>query len=112
VARSGRRPAGPSRSRSRCALAGRSRERADALPFRRPATTGTLVVTAADPPGLLAFHLTADNLDVRIELEAVTADRTLATITVQGPWLIAYRRTLARRALNRLHALCQTAATP
>ena len=29
---------------------------------------------------------------------------------VDGPWLIAYRRTLARRAVGRLYALCQTAA--
>ena len=43
-------------------------------------------------------------------LEATAADRTQATITVEGPWLIAYRRTLARRALGRLYALCQTAA--
>jgi uncharacterized protein YndB with AHSA1/START domain len=78
--------------------------------FRRPDTIGTLVVTAADPPNLFAFHLTADRLDVRIELEATAADRTRAALTVEGPWLIAYRRTLARRALSRLHALCQTAA--
>ena len=35
---------------------------------------------------------------------------TRATLTVESPWLIAYRRTLARRALSRVHALCQTAA--
>jgi uncharacterized protein YndB with AHSA1/START domain len=79
--------------------------------FRRPETTGTLVITAADPPNLFAFHLAADKLDVRVELEATAAARTRATLTVEGPWLIAYRRTLARRALSRLHALCQTAAT-
>ena len=41
---------------------------------------------------------------------ALDADRTRATITVDGPWLIAYRRTLARRAAGRLYDLCQTAA--
>jgi hypothetical protein len=45
-----------------------------------------------------------------VELDAVSADRTRAVLTVEGPWLLAYRRTLARRALNRLYALCQTAA--
>jgi len=79
--------------------------------FKRPEATGTLVVTAAEPPRLFAFHLAVDRLDVRLELEPTAADRTRATLTVEGPWLIAYRRTLARRALNRLHALCQTAAT-
>ena len=78
--------------------------------FRRPETAGTLVVTAAEPPRLFAFHLAHDRLDVRVELEAATSERTHATITVEGPWLIAFRRTLARRAVNRLHALCQTAA--
>jgi uncharacterized protein YndB with AHSA1/START domain len=79
--------------------------------FRRPEATGTLVVTAADRPSLFAFHLTAEKLDVRVDLEATAADRTRATITVEGPWLIAYRRTLARRAAGRLYGLCQTAAS-
>ena len=79
--------------------------------FRRPESTGTLLVTAAEPPWLFAFRLVAEKLDVRVELEATATDRTRARLTVEGPWLIAYRRTLARRALNRLHALCQTAAS-
>jgi uncharacterized protein YndB with AHSA1/START domain len=79
--------------------------------FRKPAAAGTLVVTASDPPRLFAFQLVADKLDVRVDLAAIAEDRTEATVTVEGPWLIAYRRTLARRAVNRLHALCQTAAT-
>lgn len=79
--------------------------------FRRPQSTGTLLVTAADPPHLFAFHLVADNLDIRVELEAAAPERTRAVVTVEGPWLISYRRTLARRALDRLYALCQTAAT-
>jgi hypothetical protein len=78
--------------------------------FRRPETTDTLLVTAAVPPSLFAFHLVGDRLDVRVELEATAPDRARATVTVEGPWLIAFRRTLARRAVNRLHALCQTAA--
>jgi hypothetical protein len=79
--------------------------------FRRREATGMLLVTAADPPRLFAFRLPHDRLEVRVELEATAADRTLATITVEGPWLIAFRRTLARRAVNRLYALCQTAAS-
>ena len=78
--------------------------------LRRPGAAGMLVVTASDPPSLFAFHLTGENLDVRVDLDAIVADRTLATVTVEGPWLIAYRRTLARRAVGRLYALCQTAA--
>jgi uncharacterized protein YndB with AHSA1/START domain len=79
--------------------------------LRKPRATGTLVVTASDEPRLFAFELLAEKLRVTVELEATTADRTLATVTVEGPWLIAYRRSLARRAVNRLYALCQTAAS-
>jgi Polyketide cyclase / dehydrase and lipid transport len=79
--------------------------------LRRPEATGTLVVTASARPTLFAFHLAGEKLDVRVDLEAVAADRTRATVTIEGPWLIAYRRTLARRALGRLYALCQTAAS-
>jgi uncharacterized protein YndB with AHSA1/START domain len=80
--------------------------------FRKPETVETLVVSAADAPRLLAFHLVQGRLDVRVELEATAADRTRATVTVEGPWLLASRRTLARRAVSRLHGLCQTAASP
>ena len=79
--------------------------------FRKPRAPGTLAVTAADPPRLFAFQLVGDKLDVRVDLEATSEDRTVATITIEGPWLIAYRRSLARRAVARLYALCQTAAT-
>jgi uncharacterized protein YndB with AHSA1/START domain len=79
--------------------------------FRRPEATGTLVVTASAPPSLFAFHLTGEKLDVRVDLEATAADLTRVTITVEGPWLVMYRRTLARRAASRLYSLCQTAAS-
>jgi Polyketide cyclase / dehydrase and lipid transport len=79
--------------------------------LRKPAAAGTLVVTASEPPRLFAFQLVRDKLNVRVDLEAITEDRTRATVTIEGPWLLAYRRTLARRALDRLYALCQTAAT-
>ncbi len=78
--------------------------------FRRPEAAAMLLVTAADPPRLFAFELPADRLRVTVELAAIAADRTRAIVTVEGPWLIAFRRTLARRAVSRLHALCQTAA--
>jgi hypothetical protein len=79
--------------------------------LRKPESAGTLVVKTSEPPRLFAFHLVAEKLDVTVELVASVADRSEATVTVEGPWLLAYRRTLARRAVNRLHALCQTAAT-
>ena len=42
-------------------------------------------------PGSSPSSSTGEKLDVRVELEATAADRTRATITVEGPWLIAYR---------------------
>lgn len=78
--------------------------------FRKPGSESTLLVTAADPPVLFAFRLVKEKLDVRVDLEALAEDRTRATITVEGPWLVMYRRTLARRAVGRLYDLCQTAA--
>ena len=78
--------------------------------FRKPEAPATLLVTAADAGRMFAFEIPADKLAVRVDLEATAPDRTLATVTVEGTWLIAYRRTLARRAVNRLYALCQTAA--
>src|SRR3954453_21930105 len=79
--------------------------------LRRPRAAGPLVVTASEPPRLFAFQLVGEKLNVRVDLEALAADRTQATVTIEGPWLITYRRTLARRAVDRLYALCQTAAT-
>jgi len=78
--------------------------------LRRPESASMLAVTASDEPRLFSFHLTAEKLSVRVDLEATDPDRTRAMITVEGSWLIHYRRTLARRALGRLYALCQTAA--
>ena len=78
--------------------------------LRKPGASGTLVVTASSKPELFAFQLVAEKLAVRVDLEALDADRTQASIAVEGPWLIAYRRTLARRAAGRLYDLCQTAA--
>jgi uncharacterized protein YndB with AHSA1/START domain len=79
--------------------------------FRKPETASVLVVTASSAPVLFAFHLTAEKLDVRVDLEATAEDRTRVRIAVRGPWLIGYRRTLAQRATRRLYALCQTGAT-
>jgi len=79
--------------------------------LRKPASAGTLVVQAAEVPRRFVFHLLAEKLDVAVELEALAENRTRATVTVEGPFLLAYRRSLARRAVNRLYALCQTAAS-
>lgn len=77
---------------------------------RRPEAVGALVVTAVETPSRFAFHLTGDGLDVELTLDEKTAQRTLATLRLDGRWLLGLTGALPRQALSRLHALCQTGA--
>lgn len=79
--------------------------------FRRSGYSGTLMVRAVEPPRRFAWVLTGDRLDAELSLEVVAPDRTRATLDVRAPWLVSLPRGLPRRALARLHALCQTAAS-
>jgi hypothetical protein len=54
--------------------------------------------------------LTGDHIDAELRLEERGPDRTIATLDIEAPWLYGFSRALPRRALTRLHALCQTAA--
>jgi hypothetical protein len=78
--------------------------------FRKPNMSGTLVVLGIDLYERFAFHLTGERVDVELRLAAPAADRTLATLSIEGPSLIGLKRALPKRALARLHSLCQTAA--
>jgi uncharacterized protein YndB with AHSA1/START domain len=78
--------------------------------FRRPSPTGMLLVLAVDPYERIAFHLTGERIDAELRLSVSRPDRTVATLTVSGPWLIGLGKSYPRNALARLHALCQTAA--
>lgn len=82
--------------------------------FRRPHATSLLLVRRVEPYELVSWHMTAQRLDVEVRLAAEGPARTLATVTVEGPWrpeALGRPRALPREALGRLHALCQTAAT-
>jgi uncharacterized protein YndB with AHSA1/START domain len=68
-----------------------------------------LVVRTIEPYERFAFHLVADRLDVEVALAAVEEHRTRATVSVEGPFLLGGRRTLARSAVARLGGLVQTA---
>ena len=106
-----RRAARPARIGRRRALADRREPRADAAPQAR-ARAGTLVVTASDRAGALRVPARrARSSTCASTWRRPQPTARSATITVEGPWLIAYRRTLARRAASRLYDLCQTAAT-
>jgi uncharacterized protein YndB with AHSA1/START domain len=78
--------------------------------MRRPASSGMLLVRAAQRPERFAWTLTGDHIDAELRLEATSPTRTIATLEVEAPWLYGFSRALPRRALTRLHALCQTGA--
>ncbi len=77
--------------------------------FRKPRTDDTLLVTAVEPMRRLAFRLNDAHIEAEVTLEPLGHDRTLAALTVAGPFLLSFRRLLPQKALSRLYALCQTA---
>jgi uncharacterized protein YndB with AHSA1/START domain len=78
--------------------------------FRRATSSGMLLVRGIEPPERFAWTLTGDHIDAELRLEARGDNRTLASLELDAPWLVGLSRALPRRALTRLHALCQTAA--
>ena len=76
---------------------------------RRPSDQ-LLLVREIDEYERFGFHLLADRLDVEVRIRAAAADRTLVRVAVEGSWLVGARRALAQDAVERLHALVQTAA--
>ena len=78
--------------------------------LRKATSSGMLLVRKVRPPEVFAWTLTGDHIDVELRLDQRGADRTLAVLEVDAPWLVGFSRALPRRALTRLHALCQTAA--
>ena len=83
--------------------------RAD-LSFALASSSGILQVRAIEPFERFVCYLTGDHLELDLRLRATTEDRTRAVLTVEGTFMWGMSRTLPRRALSRLHALCQTAA--
>ncbi len=60
----------------------------------------------------LSFNLTSDRIAVDLHLRSISEDRTEALLVVDGVFMFGMSRSLPRRALGRLHSLCQTAAEP
>jgi uncharacterized protein YndB with AHSA1/START domain len=78
--------------------------------LRRATSSGKLLVRGVERPERFAWTMIGDHIDAELRLEERGPDRTLATLSVDAPWLFGFSRALPRRALTRLHALCQTAA--
>jgi hypothetical protein len=79
--------------------------------FRRASAQDLVLVRRVERLVLVEWHLTAGRLDVELRLEQPRLDRTRAPLTVERPVLLGPVRELPRRALARLHALVQTAAS-
>ena len=75
---------------------------------RRPVEQ-LLLVREIDVYERWRFHLLAEKLDVEVRLRTRGPERTLATVEVEGGWLVGGRGSLARKAAERLYALVQTA---
>jgi uncharacterized protein YndB with AHSA1/START domain len=78
--------------------------------FRRPTSSGILLVRSVQAPERFAWTLTGDHIDAELRLQEGEPDRTIAVLEVEAPWLYGFSRALPRKALTRLHALCQTAS--
>jgi uncharacterized protein YndB with AHSA1/START domain len=77
--------------------------------LRSPDAAGTLVVVEVRTKELLRLLFVDDRIEAELQLAPARDGHTRATLAIEGPWL-RVSRSLPRRALNRLHALCQTAA--
>jgi uncharacterized protein YndB with AHSA1/START domain len=78
--------------------------------LRQSSSSGTLQIRAIEPLERVVFYLSGDHLELELRLHATAENRTRATLTVEGTFMFGMNRSLPRRALGRLHALCQTAA--
>jgi uncharacterized protein YndB with AHSA1/START domain len=82
--------------------------------LRRPGGDGLIVITAVEPEHRLAWNDVQQQFTAELLLEPAREGNTRATLTVEAPtWRAVAEglRPIPRKALARLHALCQTAAT-
>jgi hypothetical protein len=78
--------------------------------LRGSAKPGLLLVEAIEPGTRFAFFLTGERVRADLHLRSPALDRTTARLEVDSPWLVGLGRSFPRRALDRLHDLCQTGA--
>jgi uncharacterized protein YndB with AHSA1/START domain len=79
--------------------------------LRRAQAEDTLLVTAVVPEARLAFELVQAKVKAELSLAPAGPGRTRAELTVSLPLRAGFPREVAKDALARLHALCQTAAS-
>ncbi len=76
--------------------------------FRRAASEDTLLVQEVRPMSIFAFELVKAKLKAELTLEQTGPAVTRAELSVSGPFLLGFSRSLPKEALDRLHDLCQT----
>ncbi len=82
--------------------------------LRRPGGEGLIVVTAVEPSLRFAWHDLQQHFEAEIRLEPAPDGHTRAMLAIEAsPWRLVAEglRPTPRKALARLHALCQTAAS-
>jgi len=82
--------------------------------LKRPGGEGMIVLTVVEPERRLVWQDVQQGFTADIRLEPAADGKTTATLTIEtSPWRAVAEglRPLPRKALARLHALCQTAAT-
>jgi uncharacterized protein YndB with AHSA1/START domain len=89
--------------------AGRQTGGAASAFLRRPEAAGTIIVLEVRTGEFVRLLFVDDRIDAALLLQPAADGRTRATLEIEGPWL-RVSRSLPRRALNRLYALCQTGA--
>jgi uncharacterized protein YndB with AHSA1/START domain len=79
--------------------------------LRRAEAEDTLLVHAAEPERRVVFELVRARIRAELVLTEAGPGRTRADLVVSGSLLGGFTRSLPRDALDRLHALVQTADT-
>ena len=87
-----------------------SRGRSNVLVGPKLSVEAMIVFLDVEPPRHLTWQFVHDRYDVDLTLTETAPDRTRARLVVSAPYFAGLRRSLPRRALTRLHALCQTGA--
>jgi uncharacterized protein YndB with AHSA1/START domain len=77
--------------------------------LRPPEAAGVIAILEVRPRQLVRFLFVNDSIEATLRLEPAADAHTRATLVVDGPYF-RVSRNLPRKALNRLHALCQTSA--
>ena len=77
--------------------------------IRRAEADDTFLIHVTEPERRFTFELLRARLRAELLLTSVAPERSRADLTVSGPYLPGFSRTLARDALERLHDLVQTA---